>query len=175
MAAENPETIRVSDAAWKCLQGAYDLQIHVGPDVIGRRIDDIDCAKEFLQHGHEGVRAQVALRADRRARAGRDQGRARHQGVRRHHAQSQRRRAESGRRRAGGTLAVQDRLVSDGRRGERDRRPLDVAPTSCRSGRRFSASWRPKASRRPSSRSSTPAATSPSRRGAAWSESQSTT
>ena len=30
MSAENPETIKVSDAAWKCLQGAYDLQIHVG-------------------------------------------------------------------------------------------------------------------------------------------------
>jgi hypothetical protein len=54
MAAENPETINVSDAAWKCLQGAYDLQIHVAPDVIGRRVDDIDCAKEFLQHGMKG-------------------------------------------------------------------------------------------------------------------------
>src|SRR5260370_474742 len=48
------ETIRVSDAAWTCLQGAYDLQIHVGPDVIGRRIDDIDCAKEFLARGLKG-------------------------------------------------------------------------------------------------------------------------
>ncbi len=54
MAAENPETIKVSDAAWKCLQGAYDLQIHVAPDVIARRVDDIDCAKEFLQHGLKG-------------------------------------------------------------------------------------------------------------------------
>ena len=41
----------VSDAAWKALQGAYDLQLHVGPDVIPRRIDDIDCAKEFLARG----------------------------------------------------------------------------------------------------------------------------
>jgi uncharacterized protein DUF6282 len=68
------ETIRVSDAAWKCLQGAYDLQIHVGPDVIGRRIDDIDCAKEFLDHGLKGFvlkshyiqtgeRAQVVTKA----------------------------------------------------------------------------------------------------------------
>src|SRR6266498_111457 len=74
MAAENPETTKVSDAAWKCLQGAYDLQIHVGPDVIGRRIDDIDCAKEFLQHGMKGFvlkshyvptgeRAQVVTKA----------------------------------------------------------------------------------------------------------------
>jgi hypothetical protein len=74
MSAENPETINVSDAAWKCLQGAYDIQIHVGPDVIGRRIDDIDCAKEFLQHGLKGFvlkshyvptgeRAQVVTKA----------------------------------------------------------------------------------------------------------------
>jgi len=48
------ETIRVSDAAWQCLQGAYDLQVHVGPDVIARRIDDIDCAKEFLAHAMKG-------------------------------------------------------------------------------------------------------------------------
>src|SRR5580765_8261825 len=74
MSAENPESITVSDAAWKCLQGAYDLQIHVGPDVIGRRVDDIDCAKEFLQHGMKGFvlkshyiqtgeRAQVVTKA----------------------------------------------------------------------------------------------------------------
>src|SRR5712671_1435114 len=44
----------VSDRAWKALEGAYDLQIHVGPDVIARRIDDIDCAKEFLAHGMKG-------------------------------------------------------------------------------------------------------------------------
>jgi len=49
-----PETVQVTDAAWKCLQGAYDLQIHVGPDVIPRRINDIECAKEFLAHGLRG-------------------------------------------------------------------------------------------------------------------------
>jgi hypothetical protein len=74
MTAETQETIRVTDAAWKCLQGAYDIQIHVGPDVIGRRIDDIDCAKEFLDHGLKGFvlkshyiqtgeRAQVVTKA----------------------------------------------------------------------------------------------------------------
>lgn len=60
--------------AWKALEGAYDLQIHVGPDVIARRIDDIDCAKEFLAHGMKGFvlkshyiqtgeRAQVVTKA----------------------------------------------------------------------------------------------------------------
>src|SRR6185295_6430452 len=48
------EAIHVSDAAWKALEGAYDLQVHVGPDVIARRIDDIDCAKEFLSRGMKG-------------------------------------------------------------------------------------------------------------------------
>lgn len=69
-----PEAILVSDGAWKALEGAYDLQIHVGPDVIPRRIDDIDCAKEFLARGMRGFvlkshyiqtgeRAQVVTKA----------------------------------------------------------------------------------------------------------------
>jgi len=68
------EVIHVTDAAWKALEQAYDLQIHVGPDVIARRIDDIDCAKEFLAHGMKGFvlkshyiqtgeRAQVVTKA----------------------------------------------------------------------------------------------------------------
>src|ERR1700676_4584407 len=44
----------VSSAAWEALKGAYDLQLHVAPDVIERRIDDIDLAKEFLAHGLKG-------------------------------------------------------------------------------------------------------------------------
>ena len=64
----------VSDAAWEALQGAYDLQVHVAPDVIARCIDDIDLAKEFLAHGLRGFvlkshyvptheRAQVVAKA----------------------------------------------------------------------------------------------------------------
>jgi hypothetical protein len=44
----------VSDQAWECLRGAYDLQVHVAPDVIERRIDDVDLAKEFLASGLSG-------------------------------------------------------------------------------------------------------------------------
>ncbi|MBS1791017.1 MAG: cytosolic protein [Acidobacteria bacterium] len=44
----------VSDAAWEAIQGAYDLQIHVAPDVIERRIDDVNLAKEFLARGLKG-------------------------------------------------------------------------------------------------------------------------
>lgn len=47
-------TTPVSDAAWEAIQGAYDLQVHVAPDVIERRIDDLDLAKEFLAHGLKG-------------------------------------------------------------------------------------------------------------------------
>jgi hypothetical protein len=47
-------TIPVSDAAWEAIRGAYDLQVHVAPDVIERRIDDVDLAKEFLAHGLNG-------------------------------------------------------------------------------------------------------------------------
>src|SRR5579871_4667428 len=47
-------SITISDAAWEALQGAYDLQVHVAPDVVPRRIDDLDLAKEFLAHGLKG-------------------------------------------------------------------------------------------------------------------------
>src|SRR6202140_4603071 len=46
--------VQVSDAAWEALQGGYDLQGHVAPDVIERRIDDLDLAKEFLGRGLRG-------------------------------------------------------------------------------------------------------------------------
>jgi len=44
----------VSAAAWEAIQGAYDLQVHVAPDVIERRIDDLDLAREFLGRGLRG-------------------------------------------------------------------------------------------------------------------------
>jgi hypothetical protein len=72
--ASTDTSMPISDRAWKALEGAYDLQVHVGPDVIARRIDDIDCAKEFLAHGMKGFvlkshyiqtgeRAQVVTKA----------------------------------------------------------------------------------------------------------------
>ena len=47
--------MHISDTAWTCLQGAYDLHVHVAPDVIARRIDDVDCAREFLARGMNGM------------------------------------------------------------------------------------------------------------------------
>src|ERR1044072_9002013 len=64
----------ISDSACEALQGAYELQLNVTPYVIKRRIDDIDCAKEFLARGlrgfvlkshyiQTGERAQVVTKA----------------------------------------------------------------------------------------------------------------
>jgi hypothetical protein len=53
----------VTDSAWKCLQGAYDLQVHVAPDVIERRVDDLDLAKEFLGRGLKSHYFPTAERA----------------------------------------------------------------------------------------------------------------
>jgi hypothetical protein len=66
--------IRITDAAWKAIEGGYDLQVHVAPDVIARRIDDLGLAKEFLSHKLNGFvlkshyaptyeRAQVVTKA----------------------------------------------------------------------------------------------------------------
>jgi len=64
----------LTEKAWKVIEGAYDLQVHVAPDVIKRRIDDLGLAKEFLSRGLKGFvlkshyvstaeRAQVVSRA----------------------------------------------------------------------------------------------------------------
>jgi Family of unknown function (DUF6282) len=51
---QSEHNISITDEAWSAIQGAYDLQVHVAPDVIERRIDDLDLAKEFLAHGLKG-------------------------------------------------------------------------------------------------------------------------
>src|SRR6266446_10931741 len=48
------QTTSVTDSAWQAIQGAYDLQVHVAPDVIERRIDDVGLAEEFLARGLKG-------------------------------------------------------------------------------------------------------------------------
>lgn len=44
----------LTDQAWEAIHGGYDLHVHVEPDVIRRRIDDIDLAAEFLARGLKG-------------------------------------------------------------------------------------------------------------------------
>ena len=48
------KTYNVTDEAWKAIQGAYDLQVHVAPDVIPRRTDDLELAVDFLSQGLRG-------------------------------------------------------------------------------------------------------------------------
>jgi len=73
-AAVTETSLQPSEAAWKAIEGGYDLQVHVAPDVIERRIDDLDLGKEFLARGLKGFvlkshyfptaeRAQVVTKA----------------------------------------------------------------------------------------------------------------
>jgi hypothetical protein len=41
-------------AAWAAIRGAIDLHVHVGPDVIARRVDDLGLAREFQRAGLAG-------------------------------------------------------------------------------------------------------------------------
>ena len=44
----------VTASAWEAIRGGYDLQVHVAPDVIARRIDDVGLAQEFLARNLNG-------------------------------------------------------------------------------------------------------------------------
>jgi hypothetical protein len=44
----------VSARALALLEGAYDLHVHIAPDVVGRRIDDLSLARRFAQLGLAG-------------------------------------------------------------------------------------------------------------------------
>lgn len=44
----------ITDRAWEAIHGGHDLHVHVAPDVIARRIDDLDLAREFLACGLAG-------------------------------------------------------------------------------------------------------------------------
>jgi hypothetical protein len=44
----------LTEQAWAAIRGGYDLQVHVAPDVIARRTDDVDLANDFLARGLKG-------------------------------------------------------------------------------------------------------------------------
>ena len=55
MALEQAEnSIQATSDAWEAIEGGWDLQVHVAPDVIARRIDDLDLAGEFATHKLKG-------------------------------------------------------------------------------------------------------------------------
>lgn len=43
-----------SDHARRLVRGAYDLHVHINPDVIGRRISDVELARRFAELGMAG-------------------------------------------------------------------------------------------------------------------------
>lgn len=43
-----------SARAWEAIRGAIDMHVHVAPDLIPRRLHDVDLAREFLEHGLRG-------------------------------------------------------------------------------------------------------------------------
>lgn len=45
---------KLPELAWEAIRGAYDLHVHVAPDVMARRIDDLGLAREFLAAGLGG-------------------------------------------------------------------------------------------------------------------------
>src|SRR3954453_21199994 len=48
------ETPQPSDRARELLQGAYDVHIHIAPDVVPRIVDDVTLARRFLELGMAG-------------------------------------------------------------------------------------------------------------------------
>jgi hypothetical protein len=48
------DTTQPSDHARELLQGAYDVHIHIAPDVVPRIVDDVTLAKRFLDLGMAG-------------------------------------------------------------------------------------------------------------------------
>jgi uncharacterized protein DUF6282 len=80
LAARPAEETQPSERARGLVQGAYDLHVHVDPDVIPRRIDDVTLARRFADVGLAGFglkshytstaeRAQIVSNIEPRVRA----------------------------------------------------------------------------------------------------------
>src|SRR6266545_2751117 len=54
MATRSAEQTRPTERARTLVQGAYDLHVHVAPDVPPRRIDDVALARRFAEVGLAG-------------------------------------------------------------------------------------------------------------------------
>ena len=59
----------MSNASRNLLQGAYDLQVHAGPDIVPRKIDAVELVQEARRAGMDGVliKDHVTMTADRAA------------------------------------------------------------------------------------------------------------
>jgi Family of unknown function (DUF6282) len=54
MATRQLDEVRPSDDARALVVGAYDLHVHVAPDVPRRSVDDVTLAREFAEAGLAG-------------------------------------------------------------------------------------------------------------------------
>jgi Family of unknown function (DUF6282) len=62
-----------TEQAWAAVRGAVDLHVHVAPDVIARRVDDIGLAREFASRGLAGfvLKSHYVPTAERATAVGR--------------------------------------------------------------------------------------------------------
>jgi len=62
-----------SGEAWAVIRGAIDMHVHAGLDVIARRLDDVELARDFLDHGLGGfvLKSHYVPTAERAAAVGR--------------------------------------------------------------------------------------------------------
>jgi hypothetical protein len=54
VSATGQATEAPSQAARDLIRGAFDLHVHISPDVVERRIDDIGLARRFAEVGLDG-------------------------------------------------------------------------------------------------------------------------
>ena len=54
MTATEPEALAPSARARELVHGAFDMHIHVAPDVVPRRVDDLTLARRFHEVGLDG-------------------------------------------------------------------------------------------------------------------------
>ena len=94
MVTQPAEEVRPSERARVLVRGAYDLHVHIAPDVPPRRIDDAVARPPLRRARSRRLRAQVALHVHGRAGPGRLGGRARRRGGRDADAEPGRRRDE---------------------------------------------------------------------------------
>ena len=64
------ETHRPSDRARALVAGAYDLHVHIGPDVPARRIDDVSLARRCGELGLAGFALKSHYTSEIAAREG---------------------------------------------------------------------------------------------------------
>ena len=146
-------------ARGSCCAGAFDTHVHVAPDVVERKIDDISLARRFAELGMAGFLLKSHYTSTAERASGRARGRARDRGARGDHAQPRGRRDEPARGRDRRARRRADRVAADGRLGQRVPRARGSAGREGAGvGASCSSSCASRASRSSRSRSSTTAA-----------------